>query len=123
MNHTAAAIREAADRGGYGYRWWKVDDIEDGVGYNALPMRALTEHLYDRAFWEALGKARGWQDTGAWLFHWHRFIDHIAFGKDVESPVANAGQPAPTLFEPRPPNRKGSVTLSCEMQNAMASMR
>ena len=32
--------------------------IEDGVGYNALPMRALTEHLYDRAFWEALGKHR-----------------------------------------------------------------
>ena len=57
----------------------EVHEIEDGVGYNALPMRALNEHLYDRAFWEALGKARGWQDTGAWLFHWHRFIDHIAF--------------------------------------------
>ena len=68
MNHTAVAIREAADRGGYGYRWWKVNDIEDGVGYNALPMRSLTEHLYDRAFWEALGKARNWQDTGTWLF-------------------------------------------------------
>jgi hypothetical protein len=75
MKHTAAAIREAADRGGYGYRWWKVHDIEDGVGCNALPMRALTEHLYDPAFWEALGKARNWQNTGAWLVHWHRFID------------------------------------------------
>jgi hypothetical protein len=63
MNHTAVAIREAADRGGYGYRWWKANDIEDGVGYNALPMRALTEHLYDPAFWKALGKARSWQDT------------------------------------------------------------
>ena len=52
-------------------------------------MRALTEHLYDRAFWEALGKARNWQDTGAWLFHWHRFVDHIAFGKDVESFFSN----------------------------------
>jgi hypothetical protein len=51
--------------------------------YNALPMRALTEHLHDRAFWEALGKAER-QDTGAWLFHWQRFTDHIAFGKDVE---------------------------------------
>ena len=89
MNHTAVAIREAADRGGYGYRWWKAHDIEDGVGYNALPMRALTEHLYDPAFWKALGKARSWQDTGAWLFHWHRFIDHIAFGKDVESFFSN----------------------------------
>ena len=87
--YTAVAIREAADRGGYGYRWWKANDIEDGVGYNALPMRALTEHLYDPAFWKALGKARSWQDTGAWLFHWHRFIDHIAFGKDVESFFSN----------------------------------
>ena len=52
-------------------------------------MRALTEHLYDPAFWKALGKARSWQDTGAWLFHWHRFIDHIAFGKDVESFFSN----------------------------------
>jgi hypothetical protein len=48
-------------------------------------MRALTEHLQDPTFWKALGKARSWQDIGAWLFHWHRFIDHIAFGKDVES--------------------------------------
>ena len=89
MNCTAAAIRGAADKGGYGYRWWKADDIEDGVAYNALPMRALTEHLHDPAFWKALGKARSWQDTGAWLFHWHRFIDHIAFGKDVESFFSN----------------------------------
>ena len=89
MNQTAAAIREAADRSGYGYRWWKANDIENGVGYNALPIRALTEHLYDPAFWKALGKARSWQDTGAWLFHWHRFIDHIAFGKDVESFFSN----------------------------------
>ena len=37
----------------------EVHEIEDGVGYNALPMRALNEHLYDRAFWKALGKARG----------------------------------------------------------------
>ena len=70
MNHTAVAIREAADRGSYGYRWWKANDI-------------------DPAFWKALGKARSWQDTGAWLFHWHRFIDHIAFGKDVESFFSN----------------------------------
>lgn len=48
-------------------------------------MRGLTEHLYDPNFWKALGKAREWQDTGAWLFHWHRFIDHVAFGHDPES--------------------------------------
>jgi hypothetical protein len=35
--------------------------------------------------WEALGKARNWQDTGAWLVHWHRFIDHIASGKTLRA--------------------------------------
>jgi hypothetical protein len=48
MKRTAAAIREAADKGGYGYRWWKVHDNENGVGYNALPMRALTTVLSGR---------------------------------------------------------------------------
>ena len=85
MNHTERAIRDAAEKGGYGYRWWKANDLEDEEEYNALPMRALTEHLQDPEFWKGLGRARGWQDTGAWLFHWHRFIDHIAFGKEVES--------------------------------------
>jgi hypothetical protein len=60
-----------ADGGGYGYRVVEVPEIEDGVGYNALPMRALNEHPYDRAFWELLGKARNWQDA-AWLAPFHR---------------------------------------------------
>jgi hypothetical protein len=85
MIHTGQAIRDAAEKGGYGFRWWKVNDLQDNEGYNALPMRALTEHLQDPEFWKGLGRAHAWQDTGAWLFHWHRFIDHIAFGKKVES--------------------------------------
>ena len=68
MNHTAQAIRDAAEKGGYSYRWWKANDLEDNAGYNALPMRALTEHLQDPEFWKGLGRARDWQDTGAWLF-------------------------------------------------------
>jgi hypothetical protein len=84
MNHTGQATKDAAEKGGYGYRWWKANDLEDNEGYNALPMRALTEHLQDPEFWKGLGRARHWQDTGAWLFHWHRFIDHIAFGNDIE---------------------------------------
>ena len=91
MNHTGQAIRDAAEKGGYGYRWWKANDLEDDEGYNALPMRALTEHLQDPEFWKGLGRARDWQDTGAWLFHWHRFIDHIAFGHDPDSVPAITG--------------------------------
>ena len=68
MNHTGQAIRDAAEKGGYGYRWWKANDLEDNAGYNSLPMRALTEHLQYPEFWKGLGRARDWQDTGAWLF-------------------------------------------------------
>ena len=52
MDHTAAAIREAADEAATVTVWWKVHDIEDSVGSK----RSLNEQLYDRAFWEALGK-------------------------------------------------------------------
>jgi hypothetical protein len=41
--------------------------------------------LHDPDFWKALAKARKWEDANAWRFHWHRFIDHLADGKDAES--------------------------------------
>ena len=85
MNHVQQAIRDAAEKGGYRYRWWKVNDLEQNEGYNGLRLRALTEHLHDPDFWKALAKARKWEDANAWRFHWHRFIDHLADGKDAES--------------------------------------
>ena len=57
----------------------------------------------DPLFWQSLGKAMGWYvkgqgklglnrlhpdgryHTDEWLFKWHRFIDHLAEGKDPES--------------------------------------
>ena len=27
-------MRDAAEKGGYGYRWWKANDIEHNEGYN-----------------------------------------------------------------------------------------
>jgi hypothetical protein len=85
MNHVQQATRDAAEKGGYRYRWWKVNDLEQNEGYNGLQLRALTEHLHDPEFWKALAKARQWEDANAWRFHWHRFIDHLADGKDAES--------------------------------------
>jgi hypothetical protein len=85
MSNVQQAIRDAAERGGYRYRWWKVDDLEHNEGYNGLQLRALSEHLEDPDFWKALSTARKWEDTNAWRFHWHRFIDHLADGKDAES--------------------------------------
>jgi hypothetical protein len=85
MNNVQQAIRDAAEKGGYRYRWWKVNDLEHGEGYNGLQLRALSEHLHDPSFWKALATARKWEDSNAWRFHWHRFIDHLADGKDAES--------------------------------------
>jgi len=84
MKHTGQAIRDAAEKGGYEYRWWRATDLEDNEGYNALRMRGLIEHLSDPSFWKALATARERQDT-AWICHWHRVIDHIALGEDAES--------------------------------------
>jgi hypothetical protein len=85
MSNVQQAIRDAAEKGGYRYRWWKVDDLEHNEGYNGLQLRALSEHLQDPDFWKALATARNWEDTNAWRFHWHRFIDHLADGKDADS--------------------------------------
>ena len=85
MKHTGQAIRDAAEKGGYKYRWWRVTDLEHNEGYNALRMRGLTEHLSDSSFWKALATARQQQDASAWICPWHRFIDHIALGEDTES--------------------------------------
>lgn len=54
--------------------------------------------LLDPLFWRALGKSLGWEEiehthmvtkknvvTKMWLSYWHRFIDHLAEGKDAES--------------------------------------
>ena len=62
MKQVQQAIRDAADRGGYRYRWWKVNDLEQNEGYNGLQLRALIEHLHDPDFWKALAKARKWED-------------------------------------------------------------
>lgn len=57
----------------------------------------ISEVLLDKEFWQSLGKALGWEDKecidpqsccfahyDAWVDRWHRFIDHLAEGKDPE---------------------------------------
>jgi hypothetical protein len=51
--------------------------------------------MLDPLFWQALGKAMGWESKvficpghkkeEMWFYHWHRFIDHLAEGKDADS--------------------------------------
>jgi len=76
--------------------------LETGIFLeNALPLTFTQETvtLLDKYLWQALGKALGWKREGRdnnewhhnlstgkpwWLYRWHRFIDWIAEGKDVD---------------------------------------
>ena len=80
MNNVQQAIRDAAEKGGYRYRyrWWKVNDLEHSEGYHGLQLRALSEHLHDPDFWKALAKARKWEDANAWRFHWHQAVQSLS---------------------------------------------
>src|SRR5256886_4959701 len=77
MSNVQQAIRDAAERGGYRYRWWKVDDLEHNEGYNGLQLRALSEHLQEPDFWKALATARTWQGINGVRFSRQRFISHL----------------------------------------------
>jgi hypothetical protein len=67
------------------------------IGFGGDPARNKYEVLFpeialDLAFWQALSKARGWDNSTAtdkeetwWLHHWHLFIDHLADGGDSDS--------------------------------------
>jgi len=94
------AIRKAIE-GGYDKRSldaWQSGGLEQiGCGLIVL----------DPSFWQCLGKALGWSKScwhlaedghvpfrhpaacgngmHSWQLHWHRFIDHLAEGKDAES--------------------------------------
>lgn len=68
----------------------------------------INEAFLDPLFWQSLGKAMGWEEKDKemkktfllvggkneedmaavwreWFHQWHRFIDHLAEGKDAES--------------------------------------
>ena len=88
MTYTSQAIQKAIQKA-----------IE--TGYNP-DWNTDEKHLLDPLFWQALGKALGWGDyapyglesespagyddarLNSWRWHWHRFIDHLASGKDVD---------------------------------------
>jgi hypothetical protein len=88
-----------------------IEKAKEG-GYEIPSSRYATKHFnikvifLDPSFWQCLGKALGWSDYAVcrdcgktqcesnfhqagvkaeWLYHWHRFIDHLAEGGPVES--------------------------------------
>jgi len=109
MTAIETAIKEAVEKGGYIYKgsadfqfagnykgciFWRN---ESGSYIEILPFEKI---LLDPFFWQALGKAREWpaflpyggfdafeeyMEITGWKAQWHRFIDHLAEGKDAES--------------------------------------
>jgi hypothetical protein len=102
MPHFTKAVEEAI-KGGWALfdagpveistngSWPMIGAQHNGV-YKMWPVASA---LIDSTFFQALGRARGWGaasyiDTEAnlyprWQYAWHRFIDHLADGKDAES--------------------------------------
>jgi hypothetical protein len=72
----------------------------EGISPLQIAMAMQADVFIDPAFWKALGKKRGWTtdddfkywqksvvewEEKYWKKFWHRFIDHLAEGKDAES--------------------------------------
>lgn len=95
-NDTSAVERmiKAAIDGG----WGKANDYRPDIKsyfdfmsfYGAI---GIYQALLDPTFWQCAGKSLGWTwgdgytepVEANWQFHWHRFIDHLADGHDINS--------------------------------------
>jgi hypothetical protein len=75
MNAIEQAIKEAVEKGGYEITFDHEHEYKHG---------SYGRFLLDPSFWQALGKAKGW-NIGTVEINWHRLIDHLAEGKDAES--------------------------------------
>ena len=67
----------------------KIIDRAKQGGYE-VGVNTDAEILLDHLFFQALGKAMGWEyqtgkkETDWWLHNWHSFIDHLASGGSVD---------------------------------------
>lgn len=100
-------MQEAIKRAtGAGYKNWAIRYTDTDIEPYLYPdFRAVV--LFDPLFWQALGKAGGWNDETkdlsefykdgmgyildengeipTWQYRWHQLIDHLAEGKDIDS--------------------------------------
>lgn len=82
MNHyTQRAIEMAQEAG------WKAKSSAFKLTSQEIADEYIELAVLDPEFWKCLGKAKGWDspDGPMWLFKQHRFIDHLAEGKESES--------------------------------------
>jgi hypothetical protein len=81
MTAIEQAIKEAVKNG------WRQPEPCDLEG---IPVYHKGDAFLDPSFWQALGKAKGWNFASShnypdWQLQWHRFIDRLAEEKDAES--------------------------------------
>lgn len=86
MTYIEQAVREAGEAGwesALSMNWYTTTAHER----EQLRQARINAAFLDPAFWQALGKARGWiaPPSGQAYFYQHRFIDHRAAEKDAES--------------------------------------
>ncbi len=86
MTATTRFIEDAIKGG------WDRDEIrwyfDENGGWDEVPDLVFLDPLA----WQAVGKTRGWTEdlpsgkpsTIGWQHEWHRFIDALADGKDIE---------------------------------------
>lgn len=108
------AIKLAIEKGGWKYQLTDIPVFEEFSSRSQSGWSVYSEHqgvklqkglnvseiILDPLFWQALGKALGWGSSNKcatcgdgivshgfmwdWQMEWHRFIDWIADGKDVD---------------------------------------
>ena len=91
MTYIEQAIKKAEEVGYIvGINGEKTSPDKDGDVFYYWSKELI---LFDPDFWRTLGKALGWTENfkesdgsvyNEWIIKWHRFIDHLAEGKEEE---------------------------------------
>lgn len=93
MTGIELSIKKAIEGGWKPTMHVNYEDEQMVGGLSAFISRYYSERAFlDPLFWQALAKSEGWGHNkecnkcgvpfNGWKGHWHRFIDHLAEGKD-----------------------------------------
>lgn len=85
---TIQEVQNLAEKNGFNIKAYQRVGDSDWIDFKDVCL--------DKEFWQALGKAMGWEEKSGifkepghfelaqWWVEWHRFIDHLAEGKTIE---------------------------------------
>lgn len=84
MTHIEVAIKEAVEKGGYKPLYSNKRHQDHWFGFEERMDLCLPTLFLDPAFWQALGKSRGWY-AGEYKQKAESFMSDLMEGKDAES--------------------------------------